>query len=260
MNADHMFAIGHDHTVCEDYALSGVKMGFGYAIVSDGCSASPDVDVGCRALALAAREVLLKRIITESNPDLGMFGQETILIAEHVFDHFRHLHSQTLDATLLVAFIRDNKITAMIFGDGVFIHRKKDAIELLHVTLTSGAPDYLSYRLDGNRMDSYNKLVDNRKVVWTNYNGTWDYKPHNPIIIERPVEPGDIVAVCSDGINSFKKHDGNAIAWLELVPEFTAFKTTEGEFVQRRIAAFKRKCIKDQTVHTDDISISSIVV
>ena len=47
MNADNDYKIGYQHIVCEDYSLSGVKFdGSGaYAIVSDGCSASADVDV-----------------------------------------------------------------------------------------------------------------------------------------------------------------------------------------------------------------------
>ena len=50
------------------------------------------------------------------------------------------------------------------------------------------------------------------------------------------------------------------IAWTDLIDEFTGFKTTEGEFVLRRMSAFKRKCLKEGITHSDDISIGSIVI
>ena len=50
------------------------------------------------------------------------------------------------------------------------------------------------------------------------------------------------------------------IPWTDLVDEFTGFKNFEGEFVQRRIAAFKRKCLKEGITHSDDISIAAIHV
>jgi hypothetical protein len=74
------------------------------------------------------------------------------------------------------------------------------------------------------------------------------------------VAEGDVIAVVSDGINSFRKADNTPLAWIELIDEFTGFKTFEGEFVLRRIAAFKRKCLKEGITHSDDISVAAIVI
>ena len=51
---DHLFWAGDSHKVNQDYCLSGSKSGLHYAIVSDGCSSSPDTDFGSRILAKAA--------------------------------------------------------------------------------------------------------------------------------------------------------------------------------------------------------------
>ena len=56
MNADHYYTIGNSHSVCQDYAISGLVENGAYAILSDGCSSSPDVDVGARMLSLSAKE------------------------------------------------------------------------------------------------------------------------------------------------------------------------------------------------------------
>ena len=133
--------------------------------------------------------------------------------------------------------------------------------------LTSGAPDYLSYSLDEKRLELYKAMKGNVKSIETyevlketKIHTTGVYDPFTPITLKREVKPGDIVAVISDGINSFRKSDNTPIDWIDLIEEFTGFKNTEGEFVIRRISAFKRKCLKDGTTHHDDISISAIVV
>ena len=85
-------------------------------------------------------------------------------------------------------------------------------------------------------------------------------KPFEPVTFEGLVEAGDIIGVMSDGVNSFKKGDGTEIPWNQMVEEFIDFKTTEGVFVHRRLSAMKRRLVKDQITHSDDISMAAIVV
>ena len=262
MNSDSTFQIGKDHIVCEDYALAKVEAGLAYAIVCDGCSASPDVDLGARAMAHSAKRTL--KISTGYTPE--KFGEITIRNAARIFDVFPYLHPQALDTTLLVVWVMNNEFTAYLYGDGVFVHKTKLGVLTHHVHLTSGAPDYLSYSLDQSRTESYNKLEDNRKEIVHRVNGElhqggeFVYTPFQPLVITGIAEEGDIIAVISDGINSFRKSDDTSLDWKDLVAEFTGFKNYEGEFVQRRLSAFKRKCIKDGMTHGDDISIAAIVV
>lgn len=261
MNANSTFSIGKDHIICEDYALAYTGPTITYAIVSDGCSASPQVDFGARCLAMSAKREL------RLNPNILDFdGKKAIVNAQRVIDVFPYLSPQFLDATLLVAAVVNKHVIVYMYGDGVLVHRKKDGIVGVHVQLTSGAPDYLSYHLDPNRRQAYDALEKNIKEI-SIYDGekvdrsrTGDYKPFDPFIYDTEVKEGEVIAVISDGINSFRKSDNTPIAWIDLIDEFTAYKTTEGEFVLRRIAAFKRKCLKEGTTHSDDISCAAIVI
>jgi len=267
MNADSTFQIGKDHTICEDYALGNTKgIDFAYAVVCDGCSASPDVDFGSRCLALSAQRQfrLYQNSPTVLSPQL--FGVNSIENSIQVRNIFPHLSSQFLDATMLVAWVKDGEAIFSMYGDGVVIFRQKSTGKVIahHVQLTSGAPDYLSYLLDPLRKTAYLNLSDNKKIISV-------YEPTVGIITseEIPLTPhfgswkvseGDVISVISDGINSFRKSDNTLIPWTDLVDEFTGFKNFEGQFVQRRISAFKRKCSKENWHHLDDISIASIVV
>lgn len=265
MNSNSTFQIGKDHIVCEDYALAYTGPNISYAIVSDGCSASPEVDFGARCLAMSAKREL------RLNPDLHAFdGRKAIANAQRVIDVFPYLSPQFLDATLLVAAVNPlakNHTMVYMYGDGVMVHRRKTGVVAVHLQLSSGAPDYLSYHLDPMRRQGYDKLEDNIKQVTIltekgelSTSRTGDYGPFDPFLWDTNAEAGDVIAVISDGINSFRKMNNDPIPWNELIDEFTAYKTFEGEFVLRRIAAFKRKCLKEGITHSDDISVASIVI
>ena len=260
MNANSTFSIGKDHIICEDYALASTTATLSYAIVSDGCSASNDVDFGSRCLAMSA-----KRELRLANDLFAFDGKKAIANAQRVIDVFPYLSPTFLDATLLVAAVNISTKTLLVqmYGDGVMVHRKKDDVVMVHVGLSSGAPDYLSYHLDPMRKQAYMGLENNKKniiIVEGGESSERIYKPFDPFIYTTTVAEGDIIAVISDGINSFRKSNNDPISWIELVDEFTGYKTPEGEFVLRRIAAFKRKCLKDGTTHSDDISVASIII
>jgi serine/threonine protein phosphatase PrpC len=262
MNADNDFQIGKEHLICQDYSMARANETEAFAILCDGCSASPDVDIGARLLALAAREIF----IIYPEHDYETFGLNSIQRANTIYTSYPNLHPQALDSTLLVASVKDNNLRAYIYGDGVFFHKTATGLYAMHIELTSGAPDYLSYNLDTERIAQYTAASDEKhglKVVDIqdeNGTGKFEYKPFSPVIVQRTVQPGDIVAVCSDGINSFRRSDNSEIPWLELAEEFIGFKSTAGVFVKRRLAAFKRKCEKDGWTHSDDISVAAIIV
>lgn len=263
MNANSTYYIGKDHIACEDYALAYTSAGLSYAIVSDGCSASNDVDFGSRCLAMSAK----RELRLNNNPSNAVnFGLDAITNAQRVIDVFPYLSPTFLDATLLVAWVKDGKAQFYMYGDGVVVSRsaKTGKVVGYHVQLSSGAPDYLSYNLDPMRCQAYEAIEYNKKVitVYDNQNGvmTSEGKPLMPYVGTWKVEEGDIIAVVSDGINSFRKMNNDIIPWTDLIDEFTGYKTVEGEFVARRIAAFKRKCLKEGITHSDDISAAAIVV
>jgi serine/threonine protein phosphatase PrpC len=274
MNFDCDFQIGHDHAFmgCQDYALVGQDRNKKYAIICDGCSASPDVDIGARLLALSAKET----IIASNNSDLKSdvttyegFGKACIHRADAVYGTFPALHPQALDATLLVVQVEDKRLKAFIYGDGVFFHKTAKGLFAAKIELSTGAPDYLSYNLDSERLNLYTRSNEERggvkklTAIRRFEDGGIDeseLSPFAPVIFEREVSEGDIIAICSDGINSFRKSDDTPISWMGLSEEFIGYKNTTGVFVKRRLNAFKKKCAKEGITHADDISVASIIV
>lgn len=279
MNTDHDFQIGKDHKICQDYAMSG-KFGddFAYAIVCDGCSASPDVDFGARVVAMAARGVLHNISNTHGYvPGCPLIASEILGKIRHTLAASLHLHPHTFDATLLIAWVTGGELTAYLWGDGVFVHRGKrtyfssdPSIQAISIECSENAPDYLSYHLDETRRSNYvaSGVSKIAKDSVSYSSGAFDPKgtafmPQpilQPYIIKRPVSQGDIIALISDGIHSFTKGSSESIPMRDLVDEFTGFKNFEGTFAHRRLSAFRRKCAKEQVTHSDDISITAIHV
>lgn len=265
MTTDHTFEIGKDHHICEDYALSGVlsESDMAYTIVCDGCSASDDVDFGARALAFSAREQLMSFPSFGFPEQYNMFGLSCIKRASEVFKTFPSINSQSLDATLIVSFVKNNELTCFMYGDGIVVHRSGNTTRVIHVEYLSGAPSYLSYHLDAGRMKNYNKEANLSKLVIDNIDGSFEPKsltPFEPVIITSPVSTGDVIMISSDGINSYRTATEEPIDWKIVMEEFVGYKNFTGEFVKRRMGAFKRKCLKEGITHYDDISCATIVV
>jgi len=262
MTTDHTFEIGKDHHICEDYALSGVMNDMAYTIVCDGCSASDDVDFGARALAFSAREQFTSFLSPVPETFLN-FGIKCIGRASEVFKTFPSINSQSLDATLIVSMVKDNQLTCFMYGDGVVVHRSGNTTRVIHVEYLSGAPSYLSYHLDAGRMKNYNKEANLSKLVIDNIDGSFEPKsltPFEPVIITAPVSAGDVIMISSDGINSYRTATEEPIDWKIVMEEFVGYKNFTGEFVKRRMGAFKRKCLKEGITHYDDISCATIVI
>jgi len=257
MNTDHDFQIGNQHTICQDYATSGIlDNGIAYAIVSDGCSKSPYVDIGARILAMAARDTLNYR---DKSFDYEQFAQQTIFRVNEV-NHVLPINPRALDATLLVAFVEKDLLKVYLYGDGAMFHKSGDNVNIIHVSFGHNAPDYLSYFLDDNRMEEYkNSSLPTSKTIETNLCIS-DCPVFSPVEFETVVKPGDIIGVCSDGINSFQNNEGESLFWENILFDFFKYKSTNGVFVNRRLAAFKRQCQKDGWTHYDDISCAAIVV
>jgi hypothetical protein len=274
MNTDHYYTIGNTHKICQDYAVSGVVRNGAYAMVSDGCSSSPDVDTGARLLALSAKKTLL--LLNGGDMNYDLFGKVTIRNLEHIGDNIP-MDPHALDATLLATWVRGNEAKAYLYGDGVFVHKSSTTLRMIHVSFEPGpddktCPAYLSYYLDKVRLREYEDIQISKRIFDVSiYIGGQTppldaieieefVKPFAPAIINVIVEPGDIVAVCSDGVNSFRESDSSVIEWQGCVNEFVGFKSLEGVFVQRRLAALKRQWMKEQVSHYDDIAMAAIVV
>lgn len=268
-NSDHAFVTGHSHYVCQDYANSGRdNQGQAFAIVSDGCSGSPDTDFGSRLLVKS----LMNMIVPSA--DRSSSGHENIhsWAAWDALDHAKSigLLPTCCDATLLSAYIQENCVYASMYGDGAFCIKMIDKPARAYVySYMANYPRYISYNLQKDRLKSFRECKDNDKIL--------DIYQKNEIGIFEKVERRNLgndsiyerfygyekdcewIALMSDGICDVRKVQSNEIVPVEEVfTELLNFKNMGGKFVQRRMNRFI-KIIEEKGWRTqDDLSLAVI--
>ena len=286
MKTDCYFEIGNSHEQCQDFALSGfLNPNIAYAIVCDGCSEShkrtKEVDFGARILAYSAREILkefgvLINLGLFSDPTNEIFKKikqkaiaNTISIGEKLA-----LSQGFSDATLLIALSNGTDVKVFMFGDGGIIVKQKDGDTLYRgINFLSSAPFYLSYGQCNSRYKSYHDefgkspvvigttiLDDSGEEKSTRNDQFLPVKCFDELYEMTTYTFKDVasVSVVSDGIRSYEE---NAVAIPEriIVPQFVAFKNTNGIFQQRRMLFMKAENQKKNISHYDDISVATIV-
>lgn len=261
MNIDTFIKKG-DHPLCEDYILSG-QIPIPYIILSDGCSSSQLSDIGSRILALSAKKIL-SQIYNFSNLSSETFGTMAISQAKDVCKTL-HLPDEALDATLVIAFIKDKKCYISIYGDGIFFYKDKNGLRTHIIEYASNAPYYLNYNTNFSREQKYKKdfgsfekysiVIDkdipNPKESYCLREGL--YKSYDFIVYLDDIE---FIGISSDGLSSFYSPIGNEIPLLHnVVEDFTLFKNTNGVFMQRRANKVIKNFAKESIYNFDDLSI-----
>ena len=278
MNTDCYFEIGHSHTICQDYALTGkLNDHLSYAIISDGCSSSPLVDVGARLIAHSAREHLESRYKNcdkfPSEIDAYILGFAIILTASHNAQVLG-LPTQALDCTLIISLAQDNLVRTFFYGDGSLITRMKEGHRYTEIEFESGAPFYLSYLLSAARQEAYMKeyglkanikyhRITNEELEETGINTIENLDPPD---FYRALSGADgqikWLAISSDGIKTYQTHDENGItqscSLFETLKRFSDYKSFKGKFVERRMKRMKKNCEKNGITHYDDVSVATI--
>ncbi len=257
MNADCAFWIGSTHRVCQDYALAGRTGDTTYAVLADGCSGSPDTDIGARLLAKSAEQRL---------PLSGGAIENAAACADAL-----GLPPACLDATLLTITAADGTFTARCFGDGVVAIGQPDGtIEAFVVSFAASYPRYLSYTLDAARQRLWLKQPGNTKTVQRWVLG--ETLPAEPETSELDWEQWTastadyrFVAVLSDGVQSFTRsvatdtsRTTQTVPVGDVLALLLAFKGGQGQFVQRRVRAFQRECAARGWTHADDVSLAVV--
>lgn len=157
MNCDCAFRIGKGHEVCQDYAYATIDP-FPYIIISDGCSSSVDTDYGARVLTSAARHVLK---INHALDNPNFFPTIAAIAESHRQDLF--LPREAFDCTLMVAAVRPvnpKMVEITVMGDGVVVIKNKmGEVCVYSIEYTTGYPSYLSYLLDDDRLQSWEKRM-----------------------------------------------------------------------------------------------------
>jgi len=287
MRANHYFEIGNEHQVCQDYATSGIiNDKIAYGIVSDGCSASNNSDLGARLFVLCAKKVLFRlfQIIKNINElkDNDYLGEMILNEVKQIAMQLE-LDLECLDCTLIIAVSDGEHTMVKMFGDGTMAVRRPSGLTCTKVEFTKGAPFYLSYGLNDARYEGYLTEFDQKAVIeCRGYNSeecglsgqVYDelnqyYYPVDKTLhrttswfFDQKIES---VSIFSDGIDSYLKHDednnkrNTPVRSYDIIQRATHYNNKKGEFAVRRMKRIQKECLKDNITHYDDISIATIL-
>ncbi len=273
IHLDHLLKIGKSHKVCEDYIISGYDP-VPYIILSDGCSSSPDTDVGARILCLAAKQYLKYNRDSIHSIDEVKMGQYIIHKADTLMIQLGLMNTFSLDATLIIAYYHDGLIKIIMYGDGAIISTRSEFTKIETIDYTKNTPYYLSYTLDRER----NKIYHDNKIIKTieqYYScgdlgsdslvvGTQKYdKEYVSTFLIKP-DKDKTILICSDGISSFLNREQSEFLHLRnFIDDFISFKTLKGEFLKRRLLSRNGAITKLEQSgyeHIDDLSIGAFVI
>jgi hypothetical protein len=274
---DAFFTIGKGHEVCQDYAVAGE----GRAMLADGCSSSPNTDVGARLLCHALY----------ANSSLGGLRPGGYFPRDFDANHaaacaafsaaFLTLPLAALDATLLYVHEEYSPsspsrtqvvgMRAAMYGDGCIVARRRGTQDYVAVLTeySANAPYYLSYAVPG-RLSGTAYRDSNPGEIQRRRFGPAESTALEPQSISFegpgvngymevfPREDYDLVLLLSDGVTRFRQADGTSVPPELVIAELLAVKQFTGAFIQRRAARFLRDCPKWGWSWHDDFSVAAI--
>lgn len=290
MNADSAFQIGSSHAVCQDYAVAGARAadagereggeaaaaggdGLPFVILSDGCSSSPDTDVGARLLVKAAERLLRGG---GGPPARGLPGlhREAARLALGWAESLG-LRPQAVDATLLTAHLCGEELLVGCSGDGVVcLQTRGGALDVYSVSYPSGYPLYPAYARQPERLRALGDAGRARSEV-ARFRADSAGEGLRPFDASGGGSATEVFAVraadyrfaalFSDGVHSFMRTAragdgarGGAVPFEQVVPELVSFKNTRGAFVGRRVKGFLKDCRQRGWLHADDLSVAAL--
>lgn len=271
MNIDKFLKMGHSHTLLEDAVLTGYGS-TPYLIVCDGCSDSENTHIGSHLLARSAQiEIesginLFKSFDDENNTIFKSFLDSIIFRARSMADVMGFDYS-ALDATLLLAFIIEDKIQVVMVGDGCLYYKKEGVTYTYSSEYFGNMPYYLSYSLNAKRHEAYknaaSKHIENsgkslKKVFyWKNEEENhYESNVFKPLIFSIDLEDLEYLILSTDGIESFDVYEEREFNSIDKAMH--SFKNFNGEFLQRRMKRILKEELKNGRNNFDDLGIAAI--
>lgn len=260
MNADFYFDIGKTHTICQDYARSAVNGDKVAIFLSDGCSSSPNTDFGARFLCTAAAQ--------QWESDGRLQDSYPFILRAYAMSQMAVLPETCLDATLLAAFQEENGVRVRVWGDGVVAARERvtGRVRLYVIQSPKGAPDYPSYLLDRGRQGNYFRFVEGATKDIIGPEETKAGTLFEGVSLFFSADVFDLVAIMSDGAQSFQRRDerGNQhpVSVEEVVAHVMNLRGDKGEFIVRTVrnVFINRHCAHENWTHYDDFTVAALFI
>lgn len=283
IQSDAAFAIGKTHKVCQDYAIADNERAALRSVwLSDGCSSSPNTDIGARLLTHGIQQRLS---VFSALTDADSAEAQQTLLDDLIRKNLRFavrsakqmgLPGGFLDATLLGLALAKSResVHAVLYGDGAIVFGKTDGTrEIYRSQYPAGYPYYPAYVADESRLKCWREVENNPHTITRttlfsdgSVGVAETFVPEGPYhLLCQPTESLCFAAVLSDGIESFQNRIGaetsstfKSVDYLTAVHELTAFKNFRGAFVHRRMQSFEKDCLKRGWHHNDDISVAAL--
>jgi hypothetical protein len=287
IQSDAAFFIGKTHKVCQDYAIADSPHSAIRSVwLSDGCSSSPNTDIGARLLSHSAQRWLSNLGCAATAPSMEI---EQSLLDNLICDTLRFATRSArrigtpagcLDATLLgLVQIRarepeHDSIAAVLLGDGAVVFGRRDGIrEVYRSQYPAGYPYYPVYSANRDRFACWKRVPKNRHAITRTtllpdgeVGESTTFFPETPHhLLQQPADGLSFAAILSDGIESFQVRIGaetsstfRSLDYVSIVDELTAFKNLKGEFIHRRLQSFEKECAKRGWHHNDDIAAAAM--
>lgn len=277
ITADHAFHIGSQHLrsgmPCQDYAVSR-SSGYGTCVaVSDGCSSGGKTDVGARIVALnSVASVLNEWNFDEDDVDADCDEKDSIAM-----DRLGLCQSDML-ATRIYALVSKGGLANSRFarpngvlhvkGDGVVASISREGrLVMVRLDWDQNMPFYPAYKgpqskqqfIDAQSGDLTRSVAS---IHWHRSGGGEDSSETlERVSLEkamggftyRTAADDTFLAAFSDGVTQVDGMD-----WRDVVAELLSFKSTEGDFVKRRMNRFLKDCLAHGKGPVDDISMACI--
>jgi len=255
MNTGATINIGSTHSICQDYVIAKN----GYVVLSDGCSSSPDTDIGARLLVKALDQHL------NTATDIEELHKESARIALG-WASMLGLPPESVDATLLSAHVECDDLIIACSGDGVIILESQTGVlDVYAISSPSGYPFYPSYVHQPERLAQL--LANNGCTKEIRHGERITTSDALTVAFKFNVADYRYAAIASDGLNSFfhtqQATNGKRLeplSLLDVLGEFWSFKNSHGAFVERRMKRFKKDTQAKGWQHADDLAIGVIYV
>jgi hypothetical protein len=238
--------------------------------LSDGCSSSPDTDIGARLLVRALDRILIEDR-TRGSDELHREAACTALGWAELIG----VPAEAVDATLLSARVEGNELIVACSGDGVIVlESPAGGLEVYAISSPSGYPFYPAYVHQPERLA---EMIDQRRCVKELKHFRRESPQAGFELLEVTTSESltevftlnvldyKYAGIASDGLNSFFRTQPSAtgnrlepVCLTEVLSRFWSFKNSHGAFVERRLKKFKKDAEARSWDHADDLSLGVI--
>lgn len=245
MNIDAFSIIGdyHKGSFCQDF----YRVGYKYIMISDGCSSAPDTDIGSRILLTAAESLqydgTLPSLISVMNYAKGVVN-------------LLGLDESCLEATLLLAYVKEQSLHYSVVGDGFIFYKEKEKDPtFIELSYKENAPYYPTIATSKEKALEWKRAFMGNDLIVSTNSGSVSLHPqiYSGIM---PIGSLEYFGLSSDGLGSFTRSNDKEYSISEIFSRIFDFKGFQGSFVKRKMLRVIKDLSELGVKNFDDISVA----